>query len=36
MNDHVGKPFKRDELYAVVERWSRVHKERMTSVSRIA
>jgi len=22
MDDHIGKPFKRDELYAAVERWS--------------
>jgi CheY-like chemotaxis protein len=22
MDDHVGKPFKREDLYAVVERWT--------------
>jgi CheY-like chemotaxis protein len=22
MNDHVGKPFKREELHGVVERWA--------------
>jgi CheY-like chemotaxis protein len=23
MDDHVGKPFKRDDLFAAIERWSR-------------
>jgi CheY-like chemotaxis protein len=23
MADHIGKPFKRDELYGVIERWAR-------------
>jgi CheY-like chemotaxis protein len=22
MADHIGKPFKRDELYVVIERWA--------------
>jgi HPt (histidine-containing phosphotransfer) domain-containing protein len=27
MNDHVGKPFKREQLYAVVQRWAMQRSE---------
>jgi CheY-like chemotaxis protein len=30
MNDHIGKPFKRDELYAAVKRWAGVRQNATT------
>jgi PAS domain S-box-containing protein len=30
MNDHIGKPFKRDELYAAVKRWAGVRQNSTT------
>jgi CheY-like chemotaxis protein len=36
MNDHIGKPFKRDELYAAVARWAGKRSDLPQDVAAVA